>query len=788
MVSPSAPSTLDRPSGLRSLLLTALFVAASLASLPRPAAAGVGQWTTHGPEGGSVSAIVIDPVAPNFIYVLTSGFEGAFRSVDHGLSWQHMNVDPGGVELALAVDPQQPSTVYATTEHGVFKSVDRGLTWSSHGPPDELSSVAVDPVTPSTLYAGSFFGEVYKSTDGGASWQATSAAFGGSSGNQVNALAIDPANPKTLYAGTLGSGVFKSTDSGASWSALPGSPMEIALSSGGLVLDPRAPGTLFAVDLGTGAFKSTDSGAHWTRVYPYFDAIALALDPDSPATLYVATFSGVERSQDGGVTWTPSGVGNREVLALAVDPLQTSTLFAGTLGRGIFASADGARTWTATNSGLLGTVLSTLAIDPSDRSTVYAGSSAGDAFKTRDGGLTWDALDLPSNPQSLWALAIDPATPTTVYAARTDGVLKSVDGGQRWALADNGLPTIPLALAIDPVTPKTVYAGTANYGVYKSVDGGGSWKPANSGQSGVLVWALAIDPVTPSTLYAATAGHGVLKSTDAGRTWIAATSGLSDSAQGVVAIAIDPTAPSRLYACDAGLGLVRSTDAGEHWRLLSPEGLAFFGCTSLAVTATSPATVYAGSSGDGVLVSRDGGGSWSQVADGLGRPFVSTLAVDATGTDLHAGTVGAGIFDYTAALPAPCVASDTTACLHGGRFAVGASFSTGLGLAGAGHLVPLTDDTAYVWFFSPTNVEAVLKVVDGCALGDHFWVFDAGLTDVQSYLTVTDTVTGIVRSYFNPQGTAFQPNQDTRAFPCTGGATAAIAEAAARRSVSTLRP
>lgn len=783
MVFPSAPSTLDRPSGLRSLLRTALFVTASLACLPRPAAAGVGQWTTHGPEGGSVSAIVIDPVAPNFIYVITSGgFEGAFRSVDHGLSWQHMNVDPGDVELALAVDPQHPSTVYATTEHGVFKSVDRGLTWSSHGPPDELSSVAVDPVTPSTVYAGSFFGKVYKSTDGGASWQATRAALGG----QVNALAIDPATPETLYAGALGGGVFKSTDSGASWAALPGSPREIALS--GLVLDPRAPGTLFAVDLSSGVFESTDSGAHWTRVYPYFDTLALALDPASPATLYVATFRGVERSQDGGATWTNSGVGNREVLALAVDPLQTSTLFAGTLGRGIFASADGARTWAATNQGLVSTVLSTLAIDPSDRSTVYAGSSAGDAFKTRDGGLTWDALDLPSNPpatpQSLWALAIDPATPTTVYAARTDGVLKSVDGGRQWAVADNGLPSVPFALAIDPLAPKTVYAGTGN-GVFKSVDGGGSWEPANSGQSGVLVWALAIDPATPSTLYAATAGYGVFKSTDAGRTWIAASSGLSNSPQGVVALAIDPTAPSRLYACDAGLGLVRSTDAGGHWTLLSPEGSAFFGCTSLAVTATSatsPATVYAGSSGDGVLVSRDGGGSWSQLAAGLGSSFVSTLAVNATGTEVHAGTIGAGVFDYSAALPAPCVASDTIACLHGGRFAVGASFSTVLGLAGAGHLVPLTDDTAYVWFFSPTNVEAVLKVVDGCALGDHFWVFDAGLTDVQTSLTVTDMVTGIVRSYFNPQGMAFQPNQDTRAFPCTGGSTAA------RRSVSTLRP
>jgi hypothetical protein len=59
-----------------------------------------------------------------------------------------------------------------------------------------------------------------------------------------------------------------------------------------------------------------------------------------------------------------------------------------------------------------------------------------------------------------------------------------------------------------------------------------------------------------------------------------------------------------------------------------------------------------------------------------------------------------------------------------------------------------------------------LKVVDGCALNGHFWIFDAGLTDVETRLFVTDSQTGVVRSYVNPQGTAFPPNQDVNGFPC----------------------
>jgi hypothetical protein len=81
--------------------------------------------------------------------------------------------------------------------------------------------------------------------------------------------------------------------------------------------------------------------------------------------------------------------------------------------------------------------------------------------------------------------------------------------------------------------------------------------------------------------------------------------------------------------------------------------------------------------------------------------------------------------------------------------------------------VALTGDTGYFWFFSANNVEMVIKVVDGRALNNKFWVFAGGLTNVNVVITVTDTQTGAVKSYTNPQGTPFAPIQDTSAFSAT---------------------
>lgn len=115
---------------------------------------------------------------------------------------------------------------------------------------------------------------------------------------------------------------------------------------------------------------------------------------------------------------------------------------------------------------------------------------------------------------------------------------------------------------------------------------------------------------------------------------------------------------------------------------------------------------------------------------------------------------------------ATCIDTTEGLCL-GGRFTVNAIWATSDGQGGYGTAIPRTADTGEFWFFAPTNIEVVVKVLDACASYGHFWVFAAGLTNVSVFLRVTDSVTGVEKDYVNNFGTAFQPIQDTAAFGCT---------------------
>ncbi len=127
--------------------------------------------------------------------------------------------------------------------------------------------------------------------------------------------------------------------------------------------------------------------------------------------------------------------------------------------------------------------------------------------------------------------------------------------------------------------------------------------------------------------------------------------------------------------------------------------------------------------------------------------------------------VDMGAFEH---LPAggglPCALSATALCLNASRFRVEADWVTTPDTAGLGQVMPLTADTGYVWFFNPSNVEAIVKVLNACPLNQRYWVFAGGLTNVETLLTVTDTRSGAARQYLNPQGTPFRPLQDTGAF------------------------
>ena len=113
--------------------------------------------------------------------------------------------------------------------------------------------------------------------------------------------------------------------------------------------------------------------------------------------------------------------------------------------------------------------------------------------------------------------------------------------------------------------------------------------------------------------------------------------------------------------------------------------------------------------------------------------------------------------------PGPCVSSPSALCLTGGRFKVEASWQT-TSAHGSATADSLGSDSGSFWFFDPDNVELTVKVLNACGGFDRYWVFASGLTDVEVLIKVTDTHTGHVRQYFNPQGKPFVPVQDTDAF------------------------
>ena len=197
---------------------------------------------------------------------------------------------------------------------------------------------------------------------------------------------------------------------------------------------------------------------------------------------------------------------------------------------------------------------------------------------------------------------------------------------------------------------------------------------------------------------------------------------------------------------------VTDTKTGAVKTYTNPQGTAFQPIQDTGAFAMAPEESLRAPSPAGVSALRAATAAISAELSGL----LASGAVEVRGADPLSGL----------AAQAVCVPDATTLCLNAGRFQVRVTWTTPAGSSGAGQAVALTADTGYFWFFSSNNVEMIIKVVAGCALNNNYWVFAGGLTNVNVVITVTDTLTGAVKTYTNPQGTAFQPIQDTSAFTC----------------------
>jgi len=129
--------------------------------------------------------------------------------------------------------------------------------------------------------------------------------------------------------------------------------------------------------------------------------------------------------------------------------------------------------------------------------------------------------------------------------------------------------------------------------------------------------------------------------------------------------------------------------------------------------------------------------------------------------------VQGNVFARDLAIRRGCVETPTARCLQGGRFRAEVSWRDFQDRSGPGRAVPARSaDTALFRFFDPANWELMVKVLDGCGSGGHYWVFASASTNVEYTLTVTDLETGAARSYDNPLGQVAETVTDTSAFPC----------------------
>jgi hypothetical protein len=207
-----------------------------------------------------------------------------------------------------------------------------------------------------------------------------------------------------------------------------------------------------------------------------------------------------------------------------------------------------------------------------------------------------------------------------------------------------------------------------------------------------------------------------------------------------------PAAPSDLAAVATSTSVVRLT-----WHDNSSDETAFV----VEYAPLDGSFVQAGAPLPANTTSADVSG----LAEATGYLF-RVRARNANGDSASSNTASAA----TNATIAPCVENATTLCLNQDRFKVTVRWETAAGEAGDGMTIPFTDESGLVWFFSATNLELMLKVLDACAPFDRYWVFIGGITDVQFLVTVADTQTGKVRTYLNELGHAADAVTDTSAF------------------------
>ncbi|HEX4633934.1 MAG TPA: glycosyl hydrolase, partial [Gemmatimonadales bacterium] len=373
-------------------------------------------------------------------------------------------------------------SLFPTLAHAQTSAVDTaryaGLRWREIGPfrGGRVDAVAGVVGQPLVYYMGVTGGGIWKTVDGGHTWEPVSdkALTAGS----VGALAVAESDPNVIYAGTgeetvrgnvsPGDGMYKSTDAGKTWSRIG---LADAGQTGRIAVHPKNADLVYVAVMGhafgpnptRGLYRSADGGKTWQKVLSRNDstgAVDVVLDPTNPRIIYASLWqeqrtpwdfssggagSGLFKSTDGGDTWTeltrkkglPEGVIGR--IGLAVSPVSPDRIWAVVEAKegGVFRSDDGGDTWHKTSDDheirQRAWYFSNIYADPASADVVYALNVS--FRKSVDGGVSFQEMSVPhGDNHALW---IDPTDPKRMVLGNDGGGTVTVDGGKSWTALDN---------------------------------------------------------------------------------------------------------------------------------------------------------------------------------------------------------------------------------------------------------------------------------------------------------------------------------------------------------------
>jgi len=229
--------------------------------------------------------------------------------------------------------------------------------------------VAASPGVAGLVYVGGSNG-VSRTTDGGTTWAPT----GAGPGPDLRAIAPHPSAAGTVYATSFGSGVFRSTNGGASWETVNGGLTD--LNTIPIAIDPQTPATVYVGTTG-GVFKTTDAGASWVPSntgLPTF-VLEFAIEFLNPATVYASTYAGLYKTTNGGGSWALTGLGNAPASSVSTTFGNPSSLHVSTFDSGVQWSVGGGGSWTPINQGLPSPTWSGVLDAPDFTATLFLGSA-----------------------------------------------------------------------------------------------------------------------------------------------------------------------------------------------------------------------------------------------------------------------------------------------------------------------------------------------------------------------------------------------------------------------------